>query len=360
MRTMLGPLAALAGVFCLNPLAPSQPPAPQVPPQATIAQKISKERLIEVLRRLPASRAALGDVAAREGLVKTEVLLEGMLKEAGVAPTLHEFTWALPARNFGSDPDAAKAPAPELHPWHNIVVDLPGTDLAAEVLLVSAHMDAVPGSPGADDDGTGTAAIVELARVFANTHHRRTIRLCLFNLEEVGLIGSTRYVLDWKQAKSKAVNPGEEKPNPERIIGMVSLEMLGYFSDAPNSQKSPIPAIKGVFDPPTVGDNIILVGINRDSQFIQNFAREMRQAAPGLKVGTVDFLAIPAPDMLRSDHRGFILAGIPGAMLTDTANFRNPNYHQPTDTVETLDLDRYTLVVQGVAGAIDALAEPAR
>lgn len=339
------------------------------------ASRVSKDRLVACLKSLPTSRAALGDAASRGGLVRTEDLLLKQLADQGLTPATQQFKWALPARNFDTGPDGdtdkdapseGEPPAPrdDVHAWRNIIVNLPGTDIANEVLVISAHMDAVPGAPGADDDGTGVAAVVELARVFANTHHRRTIRLCLFNLEEAGLIGSTRYMLDWSKAhNAEAVSPstdaGPAAPiTPrEKIIGMVSLEMLGYFSDAPNSQKSPIPAIKGVFEPPTVGDAIVMVGIKRDARFIDRFTQEMAAAAPGLKVLTLDFFAIPVPDIMRSDHRSFVLAGLPGAMLTDTANFRNPHYHQPTDTIETLDLDRFTLVVQGVAGAVDAIAQ---
>lgn len=337
---------------------------------------VSKDRLVACLRSLPTSRAAMGDATSRDGLVRTEALLIKQLTEIGVKPTAQEFRWAPPARSFGAEPSGKTdesgekaAPRDDLLAWRNIVVDLPGTDLAHEVLVISAHIDAVPGAPGADDDGTGVAAIVELARVFAGTHHRRTIRLCLFNLEEAGLIGSTKYLLDWNKRHSAAATPPSDPPAKdatvgaaprETIVGMVSLEMLGYFSDAPDSQKSPIPAIKGVFDPPTVGDAIVMVGIKRDAKFIDRFAHAMAVVTPGLKVLTLDFFTLPLPDIMRSDHRGFVLAGLPGAMLTDTANFRNPHYHQPTDTIETLDLDRYTLVVQGVAGAIDAIAEPVK
>lgn len=341
------------------------------------SRDISRERLIETLKSIPTSRAALGDAASQAGLVQTEDLLIKALTDAGVTPVTQSFNWALPARHFGDapgdapPPDAAPPKDPPLHAWRNIIVDLPGTDLAHEVLLVSAHIDAVPGAPGADDDGTGAAAIVELARRFAHTAHRRTLRLCLFNLEEVGLVGSTRYVLDWTQKHpskpapstkdndSKSPDAKADSPAGERIIGMVSLEMLGYFSDAPNSQKSPIPAIKGVFEPPTVGDAIVMVGLKRDDAFISKFSGSMAKAQPDLKVLTLDFFTFPMPDIMRSDHRDFVMAGIPGAMLTDTANFRNPHYHQPTDTIDTLDLDRYTKVVKAVAGAIDAIAEPA-
>src|SRR5205823_6873781 len=115
----------------------------------------------------------------------------------------------------------------------------PGTDLPGEVLIVGGHFDAVPDAPGADDDGSGTAAVLELARVLKGHPVRRTVRLIFFNLEEVGLKGSAEYL----RSARPAFDSGKEK-----LIGMLSLEMLGYFSDAAGSQKSPIPRIEGVFD----------------------------------------------------------------------------------------------------------------
>lgn len=307
------------------------------PPQ----EMVETDRLMGFIRELPTKRAPLGTDEHREGLRATEALLVERLKGLGHEPTLHEFKWSLP-RSAPKEGEAA--PEPRTISWNNILIDLPGTDLANEVLVIGAHFDAAPMAPGADDNGTGTSALLELARVLKDQPRRRTIRLAFFNLEETGLIGSTRYV------------ESLPKDSPQRIVAMVSLEMLGYFSDAPDSQKSPIPKVEGVWDPPTVGDSIAVVGIARDRAFSQKLIAEMGKAEPKLKITVVDFLPIPVPDMMRSDHRPFVMAGLPGVMITDTANFRNPNYHQPTDTIDTLDPVRYTLVVRAVAGAVQELA----
>lgn len=314
-------------------------------------EAVSRERLMATLRELPVKRAALGDAAHRAGLAQTEALVEAKVRELGYEPRLEAFRWALPMQPA---PEGEPAKTPEPHTWHNVIVERRGTDLAHEVLVLSAHFDAVPNCPGADDDGTGTAGLLEIARVVKDHPTRRTIRFCFFNLEEVGLIGSSRHVMSM---------PGRAKDAPaeatDRVIGMASLEMLGFFSDAPDSQKSPIKAVPGVFEPPTVGDSIVVSGLARDAVFIRRLSDEMLKAAPGLKVTRVDFLPIPVPDMMRSDHRPFVLAGMPGVMVTDTANFRNPNYHKPTDTVETIDAERFALVVRALAGAAYAIAEPA-
>jgi Zn-dependent M28 family amino/carboxypeptidase len=353
----------------------------------TPAERVQQERLMGALKALPTQRAALGDAASREGLRRTESQLEALLKEIGYTTTAHEFKWALPARNWNKEA-GEEEPKPEEHTYRNILVDIPGKELPHEVLIVAAHFDAVPLTPGADDNGSGTAALVELARVLKGEPMKRTVRLVFFNLEEVGLVGSSRYVKSLRDkgvvGKPEAGNrkPGSEQPGgkpavehggtpaemqedkgppagdaapKEKIIGMISLESIGYFSDEPGSQKSPIPPIKGVFEPPTVGDGIALVGFQRDKAFVDALKRGMNAGAKGMRVDAYAF-PMPLPDLMRSDHAPFYAAGVPAVMLTDTANFRNPNYHRPTDTVETIDAGRFTQVVKGVAGAVVEVA----
>jgi aminopeptidase YwaD len=324
-------------------------------------ETVQHDRLMAALRDLPTQRAALGDAASREGLRETEKIIEARLRALGYEPRAHEFKWALPARKFG---DAQDVKAQE-HTYRNLSVEITGKETPGEVLIIGAHFDAVPGTPGADDNGTGTAALLELAHVLKDRPMKRTVRLVFFNLEEVGLVGSTRYVKELRESGAvgkPAKENAESVPKPdngtrpkERVIGMISLESIGYFSDEPNSQKSPMPPIKDVFEPPTVGDNIALVGFSRDGSFVQKLERGMRASSPELKVAAFAF-PVPLPDLMRSDHAPFHAAGVPAVMLTDTANFRNPNYHKPTDTVETLDPVRFTRVVQAVVGAIEEVA----
>jgi hypothetical protein len=318
------------------------------PPEAAI----DRLRLEATLRALPTKRAARGDIAHQQGLVETQDLVQRWLRDLSYEPRVQGLRWNLKYQEEQEKKagvaTSRQAPetTPELaaHLWQNVWVDLPGNDLATETLVISCHFDAAPNAPGADDNGTGVAGLLEIARVLKDRPMRRTVRLIFFNLEEIGLKGSAEYVQS-------------ALPKDEKVIGMVSLEMLGYFSDKPGSQRSPIPKIEGVFDPPTVGDFIGIAAIKRFSEFARRLEKEMRAAAPDLKVFVADFSPIPPPDFMRSDHAPFMMAGIPGVMLTDTSNFRNPNYHKPTDTIETLDLERFTLVVRGVAGAAYRIAE---
>ncbi len=339
------------------------------------AERVESARLLATLREIPTARSAMGDEASVEGLVKTEAWVESSLRAMGYVPMLEPIRWAVPARDWPGqkksekDHESAEGAPPRV--WNNVIVEIAGRESPGEVLIVGAHFDAVARSPGADDNGTGTAALMELARVLRDVPMKRTVRLVFFNLEEVGLVGSKQNAenLRVKMKKAGAKDAGADGASEkqagqqrETIVGMVSLEMLGFFTDAPNSQRSPIKAIEGVFAPPTVGDFISIVTVAAHQRFSMRLADGMIAATtgddgrPGLKVARVDFSPLPAPDMLRSDHAPYLAMNIPAVMLTDTANFRNPNYHKPSDTVKTIDTERFARVVKGLAGAIVEIA----
>ena len=344
LRWILAWVLGVAMAGCAT--APARPPA----------ELVNQKRLMKTLAALPTERAARGTLHEQRGLIATEAFVARELRSMGYTPRLEDLSWNLKSqaeaeqRVKAMDRRQALESDPELaaHVWHNIVVEIPGRELPGEVLILGAHIDAVPGAPGADDDGTGTAGLLEIARALHGRPLKRTVQLIFFNLEEIGLKGSADYV----RAHKAEFGAGREK-----IVGMVSLEMLGYFSDSPGSQRSPIPKIEGIFDPPTVGDFIGFATVKAHSGFCRRFDQEMRAAAPGLKTFVADFVPIAPPDFLRSDHAPFLLAGFPAVMLTDTSNFRNPNYHKPTDTIATIDAERFALVVKGLAGAAAAIAD---
>ena len=305
------------------------------------AAEVDQDRLLATIRGLPAPRAARGDEQSRANLLEAQQQLFDAFEQLGLSPRLEPI-----------DLPGGSKDGPESERNCNVIVDLPGTDSASEVLVVSAHFDAVVGSPGADDDGTGVAAVLEIARILRERPMRRTVRLCLFNLEELGMVGSFYHVAQMVQARA------DEDDGGERVVGMICLDMLGYFTDEPGSQTSPIKPIPGVFEPPTVGDFIAVVGLLGHHGFNQSVVDAMVEASPGAKVWLADFSPIPLPDLMRSDHAAFLLAGMPAVMVTDTANFRNPHYHTESDAVGTLDAARFTAVVRGLVGAVYALAGP--
>lgn len=354
-----------------------------LPPQA----RVDEQRLMDTLAAFPARRSALGRPEHRAGLVAAERMVVKALKEAGYEPELDEFMWrnvptprsadkpadrpadapatdAPPATDAMPAPDEAQVPAHgTAGPWHNIIADLPGTDLAHEVLLVGAHFDSVAAGPGADDNASGAAALLEIARVLRAERHRRTIRFVFFNLEEVGLVGSYHYAARFDRENPRPA-PGATdaaSPAPFTLVGMISLECIGYYTDAPGSQRSPLPPVKGVYEPPTVGDFLCIATTQSHDALARELDEAMRRAEPAQKTFVVTFFPDPPNtpfDVMRSDHAPFLLRGHHAIIVTDTANFRNPNYHKAGDTIETIDRARYAAGVRALAGAVHALARP--
>lgn len=345
----LVPAALLTAALLTAPAfaqAPATPPEPaQAPPAAApITASVTPDTLLAHIRDLPIKRAAWGDDAHKKGLREAETQLVRKLRELGYEPMLQSVDHI---GGRGGDKEAMPQ-----EPWNNVIVEIRGTTRPGEVLLWGAHFDAVVGSPGADDNGTGVATLLEAARVLKGRPMQRTVRLCFFNLEEVGLVGARAY--------AQHLQPRlEDKAHPEheQIVGMVSMDMLGVYSDKPDSQKSPIPESR-FFKPPTTADFIAMGGILRHRRFSQALDKAMRAAEPTLKTVVVDFLPIAPPDLLRSDHAPFLALGAPAVIVSDTANFRSPHYHKPTDTIETLDAERFAVTARAMIAALHTLAGP--
>jgi Zn-dependent M28 family amino/carboxypeptidase len=218
------------------------------------------------------------------------------------------------------------------------VLDLPGREDRGFV-LIGAHYDAVPGSPGADDNGSALAVLLELAEAFSDVPARRPIRLVAFDLEETNRSGSRAYAQDLRQ-------------RGERLALMISLEMLGYRDARPGSQRYPAGGLRYLY--PDRGDFIGLIGNMRTLPIIWRLARSMRGFVP------CEFLPVPfrgrvLPDVRRSDHSSFWDLSYPAIMITDTANMRNPHYHWPSDRVETLDIRFLSAVCAGIVSAVSEL-----
>ena len=206
--------------------------------------------------------------------------------------------------------------------------------------IFGAHFDAVPGSPGADDNGSGVAALLEMAQRYAefkkssSPAHSDRVEFVAFDLEEYGMIGSRSYARKLKKEGAQ-------------ILGMFSLEMLGYTSRKKGSQKMPI-FLKSFY--PDVGNFIGLVA-NPSSQPLLKRVKKIFQSVEGLET---ESLVLPAngwvfPDARLSDHSPFWDEGFPALLVTDTSFFRNPYYHTEKDTIDSLDLDFLTQVTEALA-----------
>jgi Peptidase family M28 len=225
---------------------------------------------------------------------------------------------------------------------HNIEAQIAGK--SSHIVLIGAHYDSVYGAPGANDNATGVAGVLALARRFAHQHPEKTVRFVAFVNEEPPYFQSSRM--------GSLVYAKRCKERGDRIEGMISLETIGYFSDSPGSQVYPSPGL-GAFYPKTA--NFIGFVSNFGSRRLLKRSLTAFRAAQKLpsEGGTVPAFI---PGVGWSDHWSFWQAGYPAIMVTDTALFRYRDYHLPTDTPDKLDYDRFALVVSGMHRVIDSLA----
>jgi hypothetical protein len=225
---------------------------------------------------------------------------------------------------------------------HNIEVEIRG--VRPEILVIGAHYDSVVGSPGANDNGSGVAALLALARRFAGKPSGQTLRFVAFVNEEPPYFQT--------EEMGSFVYASRCKARGDQIAGMISLETIGYFSDAPHSQRYPAPGL-GLFHP-TTGNFIGFVGNSGARAFLDRTVGIFRQQA---KI-PAESAALPAfiSGVAWSDQWSFWQCGYPAAiMVTDTAPFRYPHYHLASDTPDKLDYDRFALVVGGLEKTIAEL-----
>ena len=277
-------------------------------------------------------RADVQAIAAREHNVWTLGELEAAARY--IEHQLESAGHAVRREKFRSD----------IAPVRNLIAEIEGAARRDEIVLVGAHYDSVRGAPGANDNGSGVAAVLALARSFRDWKPARTWRLVLFVNEEppffkTGQMGSR-------------VHAERARAAGERIVAMYSLETIGYYSDSPGSQRYPLPF--GWFYPDR--GNFLAFVANLASralvrQTIAAFRAEVQfpsegVAAPGW---------IPGVDW--SDQWSFWREGYPALLVTDTAPYRYPHYHTAEDTPDKVDYERLARVVRGLDRTFRALDE---
>ena len=223
--------------------------------------------------------------------------------------------------------------------FHNIIARLcpAGT---GPLIIIGAHFDSVVGTPGADDNASGVAVLLEAARILSQMTLPTQVLFCAFNLEELNMIGSTAFARKLKAAGTK-------------VDAMISLEMVGYTDSRPGSQMLPVGLSRFY---PDRGDFIGVIGNWRSNTLLRKFAAGMRQVAD-LPVETLSVpgkgMVIPAVRL--SDHAPFWDLGYPALMITDTSFYRNPHYHGATDNLETVDINFMAKVCEGVVRGVAGL-----
>ncbi len=281
----------------------------------SLIDRVNKENLREVLHCIEGLRHGWWNY---EELEKRADYIKGLFTEYGyiVEEQVFEFSHRL---------------------YRNIIATLKGTGSKKEWLLIGAHYDASHGSPGADDNASGVAVMMEVARIIKDLPVAEGIKFVAFSLEEPQpqtwnfLIGSKYFVNDMKKKGFK--------------YRAIILESIGYINKAKGSQLLP-PFIKG----PDTGDFLAIISNRRSIPLMKSFEEAVERNVPSLKVVSrvVPLNGYLILESRFSDHSPFWDKGFQALMLTDTAMFRNPHYHRVSDTSEKLDLDFMTDVTRAV------------
>jgi hypothetical protein len=225
----------------------------------------------------------------------------------------------------------------------NLELTLPGSDRAAEIVVIGAHYDSVGGSPGANDNASGVAAALVLARDLRGVPHRRTLRFVLFADEEppyfqTDHMGSLVYA---RACRARG----------DQIVAMLSLETLGYYSNARDSQRYP-PLVGVLF--PDQGNFVGFVSNGDSRPLLFRAIASFREHAAFPSEGAA--LSASLPGIGWSDHWSFWQVDYPAIMVTDTAPFRYPHYHTRQDTPDRLDYGRFARVVIGLEAVVRQLS----
>lgn len=215
-----------------------------------------------------------------------------------------------------------------------------------ERIVVGAHYDTAGPLPGADDNASGVAGLLELARLLGESPLKKRVELVAYPLEEPPYFASSQM--------GSAFHARALKAQGVKVRAMICLEMIGFFSDAPESQDFPVGALRAVY--PSTANFILVTGKPGQGGLVRRVTKRMRQGAAPLDVRSIVAPAsLPGVDF--SDHRNYWAEGWEAVMVTDTAFYRNPNYHTARDTPETLDYGRMARVVDGVHAAVLAEAD---
>ncbi|MCS6814455.1 MAG: M28 family peptidase [Cyanobacteria bacterium] len=281
------------------------PPKPATPPAVDMA------RLMHHVQRLSYERVQNRDRA------RARAYITQVLTAAG---------WQVVEQSFGNG-------------GVNLVADQPSAVRPVKTLLVGAHYDTVPRSPGADDNATSLATLLELARLLRPISLSAPLRLVVFDQEEIGLLGSTAFAA--------------RADNLRGLKAAVIMDMLGYACYQPGCQRYPASVPANL--PNSTGDFLAVIGNEENAELLAAFITPDRAQSfqinrllnlqyqpstdrlPAVIALPVPLRGILTPDLLRSDHAPFWQQQIGAVLLTDTANFRSPHYHQPTDTPQHID-----------------------
>lgn len=287
-----------------------------------LLSQIDEARLEQVVRQLEGPRHPR---AAPGALEQAESLIADAFNESGLAAQRQPFE--LKGESF-----------------NNVVATLPGTDPHAPWLLIGAHFDTVPNTPGADDNASGIAVLLEVARLASQVQPTRTLQFVGFNLEEPQDVRGTYRVGSARFAH-------QARRERRRYAGALVLEMVGYTDPRQDTQRIPALVFKRV---PRSGTFLAAVGDGRSKQLLRSFERSASARVPELEIVTyrtrLRGWALPLTRL--SDNASFWDRRYPSLMITDTAFLRNPHYHRESDRADTLDYGFMRRVAQATLATL--------
>lgn len=237
----------------------------------------------------------------------------------------------------------------------NVIGRIVGTHYPDSVIVVGAHMDSEKSSPGADDNGSGIAGMLEIARVLSSYAPKYSIDFVGFDCEEIGWLGSKLYV-------NKAQNNGAVK----KIKAVINLDMIGYYSDSPNSQKIPegfetaYPKVVGRLNENRNRGNFIIIISRAGADFIANqYLESAADYVPALKVENLEQKGEMVGTLAASDHVPFWRVGIPAIHVSDGADSRNPHYHSSFDRIHDVNFEFLENVISASLITVAVISEVA-
>jgi len=299
---------------------------------AEMVAQVDESELLSVLESVVGERHYS---AAPAHLETVRSYISNAFETAGLQTESHDFTFS------GNN-------------MRNIIGRKPGAKAEDITFIVDGHFDGVPGSPAADDNGSAVAGVLEALRILSQYNFEHSIRFIGFDAEELGLVGSLRYV-------QTGIKPYED------IQGVLNFEMIGYYSDEENSQTLPAgfdflfpEAAQEVADDDFRGNFLTVVGNVDSNPLLSAYLSASAEFVPELRLIS---LSVPGtgtmtPDFRRSDHARFWDADMEALMLTDAADFRNDNYHTPGDSIGTLNFEFMKNVVKATVATLAELAVP--
>ncbi len=316
--------AAAAGIrYCIVfPRQPFMGPLPPLTDQdRDLAQRL--EAHVYAIASVP------HNVAHLDELEKVARYIEGQIRAAGLTPVpqIYEVENGIQVRNI------------------EVVQEPADPHAATPCYVIGAHYDAPDDCPGANDNGTGVAALLELMRLVAASPPKRARLRLVFFVNEEQPYGHTELMGSWQYANKLA-------SAEENVAGMMALETLGFFSDEPGSQRFPSP-FGHVY--PDKGNFVAFVALPGTRTFLHKSIAAFRRHAAFPAIGGLAPGFVEGIDL--SDHWSFNQFGYPALMVTDTAPFRNPHYHEPTDTPESVDYSSLARITLGLAAMTRELVD---